>query len=86
MIEQVDCDIKHTHPDVNFFHVDSSFAKSNEVNLQYISVEGIQLGYMTDHLFGPGFSEKYINYLCQAECWDKVICVYHFHIFLRRLC
>jgi hypothetical protein len=33
MIEQVDRDVKRTHPDMHFFCGDSSFAKSNQVNL-----------------------------------------------------
>lgn len=33
MIEQIDRDVKRTHPDMNFFCGDSSLAMSNQVNL-----------------------------------------------------
>jgi len=32
-MEQIDRDVKRTHPDMHFFCGDSSFAKSNQVNL-----------------------------------------------------
>lgn len=50
MIEQVDRDVKRTHPDIHFFCGDSSFAKSNQVNLEYLSVNSVVIGYMADHL------------------------------------
>lgn len=33
IMEQIDRDVKRTHPDMHFFCGDSSFAKSNQVNL-----------------------------------------------------
>jgi hypothetical protein len=37
-MEQIDRDVKRTHPDMHFFCGDSSFAKSNQVNLNTNSV------------------------------------------------
>lgn len=33
IIEQIDRDVKRTHPDMHFFSGDSSFAKSNQVRI-----------------------------------------------------
>ncbi|VAH83197.1 unnamed protein product [Triticum turgidum subsp. durum] len=38
MIEQVDRDVKRTHPDIHFFCGDSSFAKSNQDSLRNILI------------------------------------------------
>lgn len=38
MIEQVDRDVKRTHPDMHFFCGDSSFAKSNQESLKNILI------------------------------------------------
>lgn len=38
MIEQVDRDVKRTHPDMQFFCGDSSFAKSNQESLRNILI------------------------------------------------
>ncbi|XP_058103263.1 uncharacterized protein LOC131246844 isoform X1 [Magnolia sinica] len=38
IIEQIDRDVKRTHPDMNFFSGDSSFAKSNQEALRHILI------------------------------------------------
>lgn len=38
VIEQIDRDVKRTHPDMNFFSGDSSFAKSNQDSLRNILI------------------------------------------------
>ena len=50
MIEQVDRDVKRTHPDMDFFCGDSSFAKSNQVSLRHVGLNSVLLEYMADHL------------------------------------
>lgn len=35
-MEQIDRDVKRTHPDMHFFSGDSSFAKSNQVNHRFL--------------------------------------------------
>lgn len=36
IIEQIDQDVKRTHPDMHFFSGDSSFAKSNQVSFKLV--------------------------------------------------
>ncbi|XP_072999993.1 uncharacterized protein [Typha latifolia] len=38
IIEQIDRDVKRTHPDMHFFSGDSSFAKSNQESLRHILI------------------------------------------------
>jgi hypothetical protein len=70
-MEQIDRDVKRTHPDMHFFCGDSSFAKSNQVNLNTNSVVR-SLSDLFFLLFLPGIFEKCTVNLCQAECWNKI--------------
>lgn len=73
-MEQIDRDVKRTHPDMHFFCGDSSFAKSNQVNLHTLSLNSVvrSLSDLFILLSLPGIFEKYTVNLCQAECWNKI--------------
>jgi TBC1 domain family member 13 len=63
-MEQIDRDVKRTHPDMQFFCGDSSFAKSNQVNLHALWVQTVLSGpCLIFYLFYYSYQESLKNVL-----------------------
>uniref|UniRef100_M1BAC6 RabGAP/TBC domain-containing protein n=1 Tax=Solanum tuberosum TaxID=4113 RepID=M1BAC6_SOLTU len=69
IIEQIDRDVKRTHPDLHFFSGDTPSAKSNQARATLFGFIYKPQWIDQVYLLFPGCFEDYTHYICQTESW-----------------